>query len=136
MPFKPKRHVECPKYPTLAKLYESDSEQERFWVNECIGQLKERGLYNDQYVSRLEEEADVMDYIGQKLDTCVFAYSLFMRHYIDLIWKCNSTVGVGRGSAGGGLSHWLLGITGTDPIVSGSYFWRFLNKERIELPEY
>lgn len=97
VPFKPKRHVECSKYPTLSKLYESDSEQERFWVNECIDQLKERGLYNDQYVSRLEEEADVMDYIGQKLDTCIFAYSLFMRHYIDLIWSCGSTVGVGRG---------------------------------------
>ena len=135
VPFKPKRHVECSKYPTLSKLYESDSVQERFWVNECIDQLKERGLYNDQYVSRLEEEADVMDYIGQKLDTCIFAYSLFMRHYIDLIWNCGSTVGVGRGSAGGGLSHWLLGITGTDPIVSGSFFWRFLNKERVELPD-
>lgn len=135
VPFRPKRHVECSKYPTLSKLYESDSVQERFWVNECIDQLKERGLYNDQYVSRLEEEADVMDYIGQKLDTCIFAYSLFMRHYIDLIWNCGSTVGVGRGSAGGGLSHWLLGITGTDPIVSGSFFWRFLNKERVELPD-
>ena len=77
-----------------------------------------------------------MDYIGQKLDTCIFAYSLFMRHYIDLIWNCGSTVGVGRGSAGGGLSHWLLGITGTDPIVSGAWFARFLNKDRIELPEY
>jgi intein/homing endonuclease len=97
VPFRPKRHVECSKYPTLSKLYESDSVQERFWVNECIDQLKERRLYNDQYVSRLEEEADVMDYIGQKLDTCIFAYSLFMRHYIDLIWNCGSTVGVGRG---------------------------------------
>lgn len=135
VPFKPKRHVECSKYPTLAKLYRSDSEQERFWVSECVDQLKERGLYNDQYVSRLEEEADVMDYIGQKLNTCIFAYPLFMRHYIDLIWRCGSTIGVGRGSAGGGLSHWLLGITGTDPIVSGSYFWRFLNKERVELPD-
>lgn len=135
VPFKPKRHVECSKYPTLAKLYGSDSEQERFWVSECVDQLKERGLYNDQYVSRLEEEADVMDYIGQKLNTCIFAYPLFMRHYIDLIWRCGSTIGVGRGSAGGGLSHWLLGITGTDPIVSGSYFWRFLNKERVELPD-
>lgn len=135
VPFKPKRHVECAKYPTLSKLYESDNVQERFWVNECIDQLKERGLYNDQYVSRLEEEADVMDYIGQRLDTCIFAYPLFMRHYIDLIWRCGSTIGVGRGSAGGGLSHWLLGITGTDPIVSGSFFWRFLNKERVELPD-
>ncbi len=136
VPLKPKRHVECTKYPTLARLYESDSEQERFWVNECIDQLKERGLYNDQYVSRLEEEADVMDYIGQKLGTCIFAYPLFLRHYIDLVWKMGSTICPGRGSAGGGLSHWLLGVTGTDPIVSGAWFARFLNKDRIELPKH
>ena len=135
VPFKEKRHVESEKYPTLARLYESDSEQERFWVNECIDQLKNKNLYTDQYLSRLEEEADTMAYIGEKLDTCVFAYPLFMRHYIDLVWSCGSTLGCGRGSAGGGLSHWLLGITGTNPLVSGATWWRFLNKERVELPD-
>lgn len=135
VPFKERRHVESEKYPTLARLYESDSEQERFWVNECIDQLKNKNLYTDQYLSRLEEEADTMAYIGEKLDTCVFAYPLFMRHYIDLVWSCGSTLGCGRGSAGGGLSHWLLGITGTNPLVSGATWWRFLNKERVELPD-
>lgn len=120
----PKREIRCPEYPTLSKLYSSDNPQERYWVNECIDKLKEKSLYNKQYVSRLEEEADTMDYIGQKLGTCIFAYPLFMKHYIDLIWRCGSCIGCGRGSAGGGLSHWLLGITGTDPIVSKSFFWR------------
>lgn len=97
VPDRPKREVSCPEYPTLSKLYSSDNPQERYWVNECIDKLKEKGLYNKQYVSRLEEEADTMDYIGQKLGTCIFAYPLFMKHYIDLIWRCGSCIGVGRG---------------------------------------
>lgn len=84
-------------YPTLSKLYASDNPQERYWVNECVDQLDKRGLRNEKYLSRLEEEADTMDYIGQQLGTCIFAYPLFMKHYIDLIWECGSTVGVGRG---------------------------------------
>ena len=122
-------------YPTLDKLSHSDNEQERAWVNLCYDKLKEKNLANDTYMSRLEEEADTQAEIGKKLNTCIFAYPLFMRHYINLIWDCGSTVGCGRGSAGGGLSHWLLGITQTDPIKTKSYFWRFLNKSRQELPD-
>lgn len=129
------RQNQLPQYPTLSKLYASDNPQERYWVNECVEQLEKRNLKNEQYLSRLEEEADTMDYIGAQLGTCIFAYPLFMKHYIDLIWDCGSTVGVGRGSAGGGLSHYLLGITQTNPFDSHSYFWRFLNKGRLQLPD-
>ena len=122
-------------YPTLDKLSHSDNEQERAWVNLCYDELKNKDLVNDTYMSRLEEEADTQEEIGRKLGTCIFAYPLFLRHYINLIWDCGSTVGTGRGSAGGGLSHWLLGITQTDPIKTKSYFWRFLNKSRKELPD-
>lgn len=122
-------------YPTLDKLSHSDNEQERAWINLCYTELKNKKLVNETYMSRLEEEADTQEEIGKQLGTCIFAYPLFMRHYINLIWDCGSTVGTGRGSAGGGLSHWLLGITQTDPIKTKSYFWRFLNKSRKELPD-
>lgn len=122
-------------YPTLDKLSHSDNEQERAWVNLCYQELQNKQLVNDTYMARLEEEADTQNVIGEKLGTCIFAYPLFLRHYIDLIWECGSTVGTGRGSAGGGLSHWLLGITQTNPIKTKSYFWRFLNKSRQELPD-
>lgn len=122
-------------YPTLDKLSHSDNEQERAWINLCYDELKKKDLVNETYMSRLEEEADTQEEIGKQLGTCIFAYPLFLRHYINLIWDCGSTVGTGRGSAGGGLSHWLLGITQTDPIKTKSYFWRFLNKSRKELPD-
>lgn len=84
-------------YPTLSKMAISNSEQERAWVNLCYQALQDKGLVNSTYLSRLEEEADTQSVIGKKLNTCIFAYPLFMRHYINLIWDCGSTVGTGRG---------------------------------------
>ena len=121
------------KYPTLNYLYESDNPQERYWVNYCVNKLKQLNLYNDEYLSRLEEEADIQKVIGEKLDTCMFAYPIFLQHYIDSFWEIGSTVGAGRGSACSGLNHYLLGITQLDPIKYNLPYWRYSNKERVEL---
>ena len=122
-------------YPTLTSLEKSNDIQERYWVNECYKGLKEKGLWKKEYLDRLEIEADVIKYIGEKLDDCLFAYFNTFKHYIDLFWECGSTVGPGRGSATGFLSNYLLGITQLDPIRWGLPYWRFLNKERAELPD-
>lgn len=121
------------KYPTLDKLSHSDNSQERYWINYCSQELKKRNLYNDTYLSRLEEEADIQAVIGEKLETCMFAYPIFLQHYINLFWECGSTVGAGRGSACSGLNHWLLGVTQLDPIKNNLPYWRYLNKDRQEL---
>ena len=120
-------------YPTLDYLYSSDNPQERYWINQCIDKLKELNLFNDTYLSRLEEEADIQKVIGEKLDTCMFAYPIFLQHYINMFWELGSTVGAGRGSACSGLNHWLLSITQLDPIKYNLPYWRYSNKERIEL---
>lgn len=122
-------------YPTIRDLLISDNIQERYWVNECIQKLVEMGLDgNPEYAKRLETEADIIKYIGGKLDDCLFAYFNTFKHYIDLFWECGSIVGPGRGSATGFLSNYLLGITQLDPIRWSLPYWRFLNKERAELP--
>ena len=119
----------------LNELLTSDNIQERYWVNECLISLEEKGfLLHDEYLNRLEIEADVIKYIGEKLDDCLFAYFNTFKHYIDLFWECGSIVGPGRGSATGFLSNYLLGITQLDPIRWNLPYWRFLNKERAELP--
>lgn len=123
------------KYPTLDKLRHSDNIQERYWINYCQEQLETKGLNNETYLARLEEEADIKDYVGSKLGTCLFAYPIFLQHYIDLFWECGSTTGCGRGSAGSGLNHFLLGVTQIDPVKWGLPFWRYLNKERYALPD-
>lgn len=122
-------------YPILNSLLDSDNPQERYWVNYCLEKLRELDLYNNEYLSRLEEEADIQKTIGEKLETCIFSYPIFLQKYIDLIWECGSTVGAGRGSACSGLNHYLLGITQLDPLKNELPYWRFLNKSRTELPD-
>lgn len=122
------------KYPILFSLINSDEPQERYWINECLLSLHQKGLEKDDYYARLETEADIIRTIGNKLEDCLFAYFNTFKHYIDLFWDCGSIVGPGRGSATGFLSNYLLGITQLDPIRWDIKYWRFLNKERVELP--
>ena len=122
-------------YKTLDSLYESDDIQDRYWVNYCIDELKYKNLFNEIYLSRLEEEADIQKTIGEKLGTNMFSYPIFLQHYINRFWELGSTVGAGRGSACAGLNHWLLGVTQLDPIKWELPYWRFLNRDRVELPD-
>ena len=123
-------------WPTLKWLCEDGNIQERYWLYECLKSLYDKGLQNKlDYWNRLEIEADVIKYIGEKLDDCLFAYFNTFKHYIDLFWECGSIVGPGRGSATGFLSNYLLGITQLDPIRWNLQYWRFLNKDRVELPD-
>ena len=124
------------KWPVLKELYDDGNVQERYWLYECAKSLMEKGLHEKtEYWDRLEIEADVIKDIGEKLDDCLYAYFNTFKHYIDLFWRCGSIVGPGRGSATGFLSNYLLGITQLDPIRWGLPYWRFLNKERAELPD-
>ena len=120
-------------YPNLYNMKISKDEYERYWVNECLIKLKQLDKDNNKYLSRLEEEADIKKTISEKLETNMFRYPITLQHYVDLFWECGSTVGAGRGSSCSGLNHYLLGITQLDPIKWNLPFWRYLNKERIEL---
>ena len=132
----PKKKMEVPNAPILSGLYESDNEQERYWVNYCMDELKNRDINTQEYIDELEVEADTMKVIGEKLGTCIFSYPIFLKKYMDMIWECGSTVGVGRGSSCAGLNHYLMNVTQLDPIKYNlRYYWRFLNKDRLELPD-
>lgn len=127
-------------YPTMASMFESDDIYERYWVHQCVDKLNkmfDHNNYNheqvDPYYERLEEEADIKKTISEKLETNMFRYPITLQHYVDLFWECGSAVGAGRGSSCSGLNHYLLGITQLDPIKWDLPFWRYLNKERVEL---
>ena len=120
-------------YPILNSMYQSDDVVERYWVNQCVDKLSDLQLCNGTYLARLEEEADTKRVIGEKLGTNMFAYPVTLQHYINLFWECGSLVGAGRGSSCSGLNHYLLGVTQLDPIEWNLPFWRYLNKERVEL---
>lgn len=118
----------------IKELGTSNEPQERYWINQCLAGLINKGLWKEEYITRICEEADVIKYIGNQLEDCLFAYFNTFQHYIDLFWGCGSIVGPGRGSATGFLSNYLLGITQLDPIRWDLPAYRFLNKERAELP--
>ena len=122
-------------YPILKGLMESDNIQERYWVNQCVEALEKKELDKPEYFERLEIEADVIKTIGEKLNDCLFKYFNTFQHFINLFWDCGSIVGPGRGSSVCFLSNYLLGITQLDPLVWKLPYWRFLNKERVELPK-
>lgn len=122
-------------YPTLDYINKEGNAQEQYWLDCCFNALRDKELVDDVYFERLEIEADVIRYIGDRLGTCLYAYFNTFKHYIDLFWECGSIVGPGRGSATGFLSNYLLGITQLDPIKWNLPWWRFLNKERAELPD-
>lgn len=131
-----KINKQIPNAAILNKLFQSDNIQERCWINECWESLINKCLDDKQeYINRLEIEADIIDYIGHRLNTCLFAYFNTFRHYINLFWQCGSITGPGRGSSTGFLSNYLLGITQLDPIRWNLPWFRFLNKERAELPD-
>lgn len=123
-------------YPVLSSLFNSDNIQERYWINECWNEMERIGWNkNTTYIQRLETEADIIKTIGEKLGNCLFEYFNTFQHFIDLFWSCGSLVGPGRGSSVCFLSNRLLGITQLDPIEWKLSEWRFLNKERTELPD-
>ena len=82
-------------YPTLHKLLLSDDEQDRYWVNSCLKSLKDKDLWNETYLNRLEEEADIKSTISEKLETNMFSYPNTLQHYINMFWDCGSIVGEG-----------------------------------------
>lgn len=135
-PKNPRMAAEVADYPTLAEMFISDNAQNRYWVNQCFEGLERKiGEWDRHldYVARLEEEADTKKVIGEKLNTNMFAYPVTLQHYIDLFWECGSLVGPGRGSSCSGLNHYLLDVTQLDPIQYDLPWFRYLNKERVEL---
>ena len=141
VPFYPKEapnshKYDVDKYPTLDYLMHSEVPAERYWINYCQEQLIKRNINNDTYLAQLETEADIQKTVGEKLNTCLFNYPIFLNNKIDLFWENGTTVGVGRGSSVAGLNHYLFDLVQLDCIEEGiPHYWRFLNKERLELPD-
>ena len=63
-------------------------------------------------------------------------YFLIVSDYINWAKSNNIPVGPGRGSGAGSLVAWCLSITDLDPIRFGLIFERFLNPDRISMPDF
>lgn len=96
----------------------------------CAEELKRRGFdTKPEYVNRVIYEIDVLKKSG------FISYFLTLRDIIAWSRDQGIAVGPGRGSSGGSLVCYLLGITQVDPIYHGLLFERFFRPGRIDLPD-
>lgn len=121
------------KRPNIDRLLYSDDIQSQYCVITCLDKLKERGLWNDIYLDRLEEEMDVFNFQSDELNDNFYAYFNSIAHFIDVAWSVNCAVGPSRGSASGSLICYLMDVVQGDPIQNGYYSWRFANKVRASV---
>lgn len=112
----------------------------KFQTENSVGYLKKlckNGLlkrYGDKphmaYIERMMYELSIIEKMG-------FAdYFLIVWDYVSYARKEGIAVGIGRGSGAGSICAYCLGITGIDPMRYGLIFERFLNPERISMPDF
>ena len=82
------------------------------------------------YDARLERELDVIIQMGFP------GYFLIVADFIEWSRKNDVPVGPGRGSGAGSLVAYVLGITDLDPLAYDLLFERFLNPERVSMPDF
>ncbi len=93
------------------------------------GLSKRIGVLSSVYQDRLNYELSVI--INMHFED----YFLVVYDYIKYAKKSGILVGPGRGSCAGSLVSYSLGITDVDPIKYGLLFERFLNPERVTMPD-
>lgn len=84
----------------------------------------------EEYDARLERELGVINHMGFP------GYFLIVADFIRWSRENGVPVGPGRGSGAGSLVAWVLGITDLDPLQFELLFERFLNPERVSMPDF
>ena len=104
--------------------------------DEYLTSLAHEGLRNrcgeeipENYMERLNHELDIIKMMGYS------SYFLIVWDFINYSKQNGIPVGPGRGSAAGSLVSYALGITEIDPLRYNLLFERFLNPERISMPD-
>ena len=132
------RHLLAPyydKYPLIKHYAYSKYDQDRYLMYQIEnGLIEKKVVIDDKKLERINTELDVVLFISKQIKQDVSAYLNLAVNMIDIAWQV-SLVGCGRGSACGFYINYLIGITQADPLVYGLPYWRFLNKERAEMPD-
>ncbi|MBR6393526.1 MAG: DNA polymerase III subunit alpha [Ruminococcus sp.] len=105
--------------------------------NAYFRELCYKGMYqrygespDEEVVKRLDYELSVIIKMGYT------DYYLIVWDFIKYARDHNVPVGPGRGSGAGSLCAYCIGITGIDPLKYGLLFERFLNPERVSMPDF
>ncbi len=103
-----------------------------YFKNQCFFGLAQHKGENPpkEYVERLNYELEVINKMGY------VDYFLIVHDFIRYAKSKNIPVGPGRGSGAGSLCAYCIGITGIDPLQYNLLFERFLNPERVSMPDF
>ena len=118
--------------PILPRLSDDEDDELRRDARDGLAQrLKGRDPEDrEQYSKRLEYELEIITGMG-------FAgYFLIVADFIKWAKANDIPVGPGRGSGAGSVVAWALTITDLDPIALSLLFERFLNPERVSMPDF
>ncbi len=115
----------------LPEFYAPNGKQNEAYLRElCTEGMKDRyGTLTQELEDRLRYELDTIVNMGY------VEYFLIVWDFINYARSHNIMVGPGRGSAAGSIVAYALKITDIDPIKYGLIFERFLNPERISMPD-
>ena len=121
-----------PKYPTPSGLGAAEYLR-RLTFEGLERRLCEKNIVyrgdEQTYLDRIEYELGVIDSMGYS------DYFLIVWDYVNFAHRNDIPVGPGRGSGAGSLVAYLIGITDIDPIRFDLLFERFLNPERVSMPD-
>jgi DNA polymerase-3 subunit alpha len=111
-------------------------ELSEYLKKECEDGLMERfneknitGVAREPYKARLKEELDIINGMGFP------GYMLIVGDFVRAAKDRGIYVGPGRGSAAGSLVAWVQKTTNVDPLKYGLLMERFLNPERVSMPD-
>ena len=126
-----------PILPEFTKENEEEllSRQSKQGLDKRIDALLEQNCYfkesdKEKYYQRLEYELSIINKMGFP------GYFLIVADFVKWSKDNGIIVGPGRGSGVGSIVSWSLNITSLDPIKFGLFFERFLNPERISMPDF
>lgn len=111
----------------------NNQDHKDYFKSACYNGLKrifKNGVIPEKYVERLDYEIDTISQMGY------VDYYLIVSDFISYAKKNGIPVGPGRGSGAASLAAYCMGITGIDPIKYNLIFERFLNPERVTMPDF
>lgn len=116
--------------PSSAAIVGTEKASAEVLKEKALAGLSARGLDDKtEYKERLDYELGIISQKGFE------NYILMIADMIEEARRKSITVGPGRGSAAGSLVCYALGITQLDPVENGLLFERFINPDRVSLPD-
>ena len=117
------------------KILEDESREGLKWRLENYV-LKE-GMTEEERQGKIKEYTDRLDFEINTINPMGYAgYFLIVSDFIKWAKEHNIPVGPGRGSGAGSVVAWALRITDLDPLQFNLLFERFLNPERVSMPDF